>query len=175
MMTEKRAELELAHAHSQSIAKMLCYLPHLPFLASFFKSCRSFTKFSLPLEPILSDRALQQTTMQEFLLLFRQSNYEDYAKASPEKMTELTDKWNEWISSIIARNKLVSNGVRLSAGGKVLKSGGVVTEGPFVEVKEKLGSFIIVKAEDIDDAVALAYGCPAIDEGGSVEIRAVNP
>lgn len=55
----------------------------------------------------------------------------------------------------------------------MLKAGGVITDGPFVEIKEKLGSFIIVKADDIDDAVTLAHGCPAIDEDGSVEIRPV--
>jgi hypothetical protein len=34
-----------------------------------------------------------------------------------------------------------------------------------------VGSFIIVKAADMDEATTLAHGCPAIDENGSVEIR----
>ena len=55
--------------------------------------------------------------------------------------------------------------------GKVLRAGGVITDGPFVEIKERLGSFIVVKAENIDDAITLAHGCPAIDAGGSVEVR----
>jgi hypothetical protein len=57
--------------------------------------------------------------------------------------------------------------------GKVLKAGGVITDGPFVEIREMLGSFIIVKADSIEDATTLAHGCPAIDEGGSVEIRPI--
>jgi len=57
--------------------------------------------------------------------------------------------------------------------GSVLKPGGVVTDGPFVEIREILGGFIVVKADTMDDAITLAHGCPAIDEGGSVEIRTV--
>jgi hypothetical protein len=111
--------------------------------------------------------------MQEFLLLFRQPNYDDYQKSTPEKMRDLGKKWHEWVNSIAAQDKFVSDGIRLSLEGKVLKAGGIVTDGPFVEIKEKLGSFIIVRAESIDDAVTLAHGCPAIEEGGSVEIRPV--
>ena len=62
---------------------------------------------------------------------------------------------------------------RLTAEGKVLKAGGVITDGPFVEIREMLGSFIVVKAENFDEAITLAHGCPAIDQGGSVEIRPI--
>jgi hypothetical protein len=57
--------------------------------------------------------------------------------------------------------------------GKVLKPGGVITDGPFVEIRERLGSFIIVKADNLEDAATLAHGCPALDANGSVEIRPV--
>lgn len=57
--------------------------------------------------------------------------------------------------------------------GKVVKAGGVVTDGPFVEIRERLGSFIVVKAENLEEAAKLAHGCPALEAGGSVEIRAV--
>jgi hypothetical protein len=57
--------------------------------------------------------------------------------------------------------------------GKVLRPGGVITDGPFVEIKEKLGNFIMIKAENLEEATTLAHGCPALDEGGSVEIRPV--
>jgi hypothetical protein len=110
--------------------------------------------------------------MKEFVLLFRQPSY-DYRNADPEKMKALGKKWQEWVSGIASQDKLVSNGIRLSMEGKVLKPGGVITDGPFVEIKEKLGSFVVVKAESLEDATTLAHGCPAIDEGGSVEIRPV--
>jgi hypothetical protein len=103
----------------------------------------------------------------EFVFLFRQPALNH----SPEKQEEIQKKWETWIGGIAAQGKIASNGLHLTPGGSVLKSGGVVTDGPFVEIREILGGFIVVKADTMDDAVTLAHGCPAIDEGGSVEIR----
>lgn len=110
--------------------------------------------------------------MKEFALLFRQPKY-DYSNASAEVIQALSKKWQDWVGGIAAQGKLSSHGPRLAAEGKVLKAGGVITDGPFVEIKETLGSLIIVNAADIEEATTLAHGCPAIDEGGSVEIRPV--
>jgi hypothetical protein len=110
--------------------------------------------------------------MKEFVFLFRQPSA-DYREASPEKMKALAKKWQDWVGNIVSQDKLSSNGIRLSMDGKVLRSGGVITDGPFVEIKEKLLSFIVVRAESLEEATTLAHGCPAIDEGGSVEIRPV--
>lgn len=108
--------------------------------------------------------------MKEFMLLFRQPSY-DYSDVSKEEMAALSKKWNEWWKGIEKQGKLARRGPLLSMEGKVLKPGGVVTDGPFVEIKEKLGSFIVVKAENIEEATTLAHGCPVLDQGGSVEIR----
>ncbi len=108
--------------------------------------------------------------MKEFMLLFRQPSY-DYSDVSKEEMASLAKKWKEWWQGIDEQGKLARRGPRLSMEGKVLKPGGVVTDGPFVEIKEKLGSFIVVKAENLEEATTLAHGCPALDQGGSVEIR----
>lgn len=108
--------------------------------------------------------------MKEFALLFRQPGF-DFSKVSPKEMQELTQKWTNWVKGITDQGKFANNGARLSQEGKVLKPGGVVTDGPFVEIREILGSFIIVRAENLDEAVTLAHGCPVLDAGGSVEIR----
>ena len=110
--------------------------------------------------------------MKDFLLLFRQPSY-DHSKTSPTEMQALTKKWKDWTGGIAAQGKLASHGPRLALEGKVLKAGGVVTDGPFVEIREMLGSFIIVKADSLEEATTLAHGCPALDAGGSVEIRPV--
>jgi hypothetical protein len=108
--------------------------------------------------------------MKEFMLLFRQPSY-DYSQTSPKEMEVVTKKWQSWIGNITSQGKLVSVGPRLAMEGKVIKAGNVVTDGPFVEIRERLGSFIVVKAGDIDEAAELAKGCPALDADGSVEIR----
>jgi hypothetical protein len=111
--------------------------------------------------------------MKDFILLFRQPNYSEYSKASPTEMQAITKKWKDWIRGITAQGKFAGKGTRLALEGKVLKAGGVITDGPFVEIREMLGSFIVVMADDMDEAITLAHGCPALDAGGSVEVRPV--
>jgi len=76
--------------------------------------------------------------MKDFMLLFRQPSY-DYSSASPQEMQALAKKWRDRVGGIAAQGKLSSNGPRLSTEGKVLKAGGVITDGPFVEIREMLG------------------------------------
>lgn len=108
--------------------------------------------------------------MKEFMLLFRQPGY-DPSKISKEEKQVVARKWKEWIAGIADQEKLVLHGRRLALEGKVLKPGGVITDGPFVEIREQLGGYILVKAESLEDATTLAHGCPTLDAGGSVEIR----
>jgi hypothetical protein len=110
--------------------------------------------------------------MKDFMLLFRQPSY-DHSSISPQDFKTLAKKWQDWVGGIAAQGKLASNGPRLALEGKVLKAGGIVTDGPFVEIRERLGSFIIVKADSLDEATTLAHGCPALDVNGSVEIRPI--
>ena len=110
--------------------------------------------------------------LKEFALLFRQPSF-DYSNASPDEMQAITKKWHDWAGGIVAQGKMWSNGIRLSTEGKVLKAGGVITDGPFVEIREILGSFVVVKADNMEEAVTLAHGCPVLERGGSVEIRPV--
>ena len=75
-------------------------------------------------------------------------------------LTALSKKWSDWAGAIAAEGRLVNNGVRLDLTGKVLKAGGLVTDGPFVEIREILGSFVMIKADSLDDAITMAHGCP---------------
>ncbi|MCW3466019.1 YciI family protein [Chitinophaga nivalis] len=111
--------------------------------------------------------------MKDFILLFRQPDY-DHLHLSPEAMEALKQQWQDWIGGIAAQDKLAGRGPRLSQEGKVLKAGGVITDGPFVEIRERLGGFIMIKAASEEEAITLAHGCPALASAGSVEIRAIS-
>jgi|SRR5690606_33008948 hypothetical protein len=111
--------------------------------------------------------------MKEFMFLFRLPNQADSHEMTPENMKALAKKWDDWVGGIAAQGKVVSAGPRLESTGKVLKKSGVITDGPFVEVREMLGGFLRITADSLEEATTLAHGCPAIDQGGSVEIRPV--
>ena len=56
--------------------------------------------------------------------------------------------------------------------GKVVRGKAkAVTDGPFVEVKDFIQGYILVEANDLDQAVELAKGCPILESDGTVEIR----
>jgi hypothetical protein len=112
-------------------------------------------------------------TMEDFVLLFRQPDM-DRSKLSESEMQAVFSKWDNWFGGIAAQGKIKNMGLRLVAPGKVLKTGGIITEGPFVEIRERLNGFIMVRADSLEDAVTLAHGCPALESNGSVEIRPVS-
>ncbi len=55
---------------------------------------------------------------------------------------------------------------------RVRKGQPMMTDGPFVETKEQLAGFIIIEAEDMEEAMAIATEIP-IAKIGAVEVRPV--
>jgi hypothetical protein len=49
----------------------------------------------------------------------------------------------------------------------------LVTDGPFVEMKEALGGYLMFETEDVDAAIALAARIPAARLGGGIEVRPI--
>ncbi len=108
--------------------------------------------------------------MKEFALIFR-NNTTNEAKLSPDDITTLTTKWQEWMGGIAGQGKLANPGARLGFDGRAVKPAKVVTNGPYAEISEVLRGLIIVNAESIDDATEIAKGCPILTIGGHVEVR----
>ena len=112
--------------------------------------------------------------MKEFLLLFRGGDAER-KQMSPEQKQEQMKRWQDWIVSIVQKDQFIG-GQPLAKEGKVLK--GVskkVTDGPFIEGKEIVGGYVLIKAKDMNGAVKISEGCPNLEtENGSVEIREIG-
>src|ERR1017187_4668631 len=49
----------------------------------------------------------------------------------------------------------------------------LITDGPFVEIKEALGGYLFFEADDLDAAIELAARIPAARMGGAVEVRPI--
>ena len=113
--------------------------------------------------------------MKEFLLVFRQNPVNSEPAPSPEQLQSMMKPWQDWIGGLAAQNKLVSSGNRLDWDGRVVKPGKVVTNGPFVEIKEAIGGYIIIKGNSIDEAAELSKDCPILKAGGNVEVRTIVP
>lgn len=97
--------------------------------------------------------------------------------ASPEQIQVWMKQTMDWIDGIAAKNKFISGtGLPFDDAQVVTKtnSGKIVTNGPFGDIKETIGGFIIVKADSVEEAVEFAKGSPVLQgEGNSVEVRKI--
>ncbi|MDQ2643470.1 MAG: YciI family protein [Myxococcota bacterium] len=92
-------------------------------------------------------------------------------RPSPAQMQEMYEKFNAWREKYQAN--LADLGGRLGASQLALP--GPSPDGPFVEIKELVGGYMIVSAADLDEAVNVARDCPGLLTPGSgvevIEIR----
>jgi hypothetical protein len=115
-----------------------------------------------------------------YLLMFYAD--EDAWMALPEaERTAAVGRIGRWFGEHAAAGRIV-DGKRLAGGkratttvrlGRIQRSGDqpIVTDGPFVEAKEAVGSYAVVEVPDRDEAIAVAKSWPA---GGLVEVRPVD-
>jgi hypothetical protein len=113
--------------------------------------------------------------MNEFLIAIHRDLKSKDASPSPEQMQASIKPFQDWIGSIAAQNKLVSAPKRWDLDGRVVKQNNIVTNGPYAEIKESIGGLLIIRAEDYDEAVEIAKGCPVIQWGATVEVRMAMP
>jgi len=110
--------------------------------------------------------------MEEFILIMR---HEDGRKlASPEQMQIWMKQTMDWIGGIAAQNKFSSGTGLPFEDAKVVWSNNIVTNGPYGDIKETIGGYMIVKADSVGEAVEFAKSCPVLQgEGNSVEVRKI--
>lgn len=110
------------------------------------------------------------------MLIFRSNvqSEEAFAQASPEEMQAEMAKWNHWMGDLAGQGKLVG-GEPLFPEGKVLRgTSQKITDGAFIEGKEIVGGYLLIKATDLEEAVELSKGCPTLaTDDGTVEVREV--
>ena len=110
--------------------------------------------------------------MKDYLLLFRGGDERRREiQNDPAQWQAHRLKWKSWMELLGKEGKFVS-GLPLATGGAVINgSKKSVTDGPYTEGKEIVGGYLIIKAEDRDEAVKLSAGCPVLEHEGSVEVR----
>lgn len=107
--------------------------------------------------------------MAEFILLIR----EDLSKypMPEEELKSLVNAHTKWAKDLSKRG-IFKTGYGADHNGKLL---GMVrnklTVKPIKDVKEGIGGFYIIEAEDLDAAIEIAKECPTYKEGDQMEVR----
>jgi hypothetical protein len=84
------------------------------------------------------------------------------------------EKFGRWMSDMAAQGAVIaSHG--LAHTGRVLRGsrGAMITDGPYAEAREVVGGYVLIAADDIEQATEFARGCPGLDYPMAVEIRPV--
>lgn len=92
-------------------------------------------------------------------------------KPSPAQMQEMYARFGAWQAKF--KKNLADMGGKLGKGRLV--TGQPSADGPFVEVKELVGGYMIVSAESLDEAIEVARECPGlVGPGSAVEVIEIH-
>jgi hypothetical protein len=113
--------------------------------------------------------------MEEYALILRHQDGKQVA--SPEQIENWMKQTMEWVAGIQAKNKFKEGTGLPFDDARVVRTKNakqVVTNGPFGNIKDTIGGFIVVRADSVEEAVEFARGCPVLQgEGNSVEVRRI--
>ena len=99
--------------------------------------------------------------MTEFMLLVRGK---DPLASSPEMLQQRMATYVQWMQKMIAEGRYNGGQPLEESEGHLLKNKEeVVTDGPFMEVKEMVAGYVIIAASDFKEAIAIAKTCPLLD------------
>jgi len=107
---------------------------------------------------------------QDYMFLMRKADW-DQGLSAAEAQAGLAEMMS-WVGDLQAQG-IVRAGQPLQAKGQVVRSvqGRVVTDGPFIETKEAVGGYLLVRARSFEEAIEVASQCPVLRYGLVIEVR----
>ncbi|MEL7124464.1 MAG: YciI family protein [Bacteroidota bacterium] len=95
--------------------------------------------------------------MKQFLILLKGKKKLDY---SPEELQKRLEEYRAWVTTIekhyISDNRLEQLGAHLKSKNNIQM------DGPFLEAKEIIAGFIIIKAVDLEEAIDISKTSPLL-------------
>lgn len=106
------------------------------------------------------------------MMIFIGGDYETQ-DLSPEDFQNRMNKWNVWVEEL-KKDDLFIDGRALKNDARRVGEKELITDGAFVETKELVTGYFLLKARDLDHATSLTILYPDYDLGGRVEIREIE-
>lgn len=108
------------------------------------------------------------------MFLFRGGENHAENATETKEAAENMQLWIKWMEDLGKKGILVGGEPLKRTGKQVNGRNKIVTDGPFIEGKETVGGYLIVNANDINEAVEISKGCPIFNEDGKLEVRQVE-
>ena len=112
--------------------------------------------------------------MSQFMLFIR--NGDEPSQLSPEEIQQAIQRFSAWARKLREQGKLIAAEKLKDNEGLLLstRNGQIVVDGPFAETKETIGGYFVIEAVNLEQAIEITKECPALDNGGKVELREVE-
>jgi hypothetical protein len=107
----------------------------------------------------------------QYLLLFRGTNW--HRELSAQEIQEIMGRTNAWFDRLAREGRSIAAQPLEGEGRTVAYKNGAVADGPFAESKESIGGYLLLEAENFDEAMAVARENPMLPYGLTVEVRPV--
>eukprot|EP01132_Coremiostelium_polycephalum_P019166 gene19166-22806_t len=107
--------------------------------------------------------------MKNFIVIFREPDGRKQQHSEEETRIHQLH-WKEWFGKWSAEGKL-AGGSGLSLEGAVISPSKQISSGTHQNGTEIVGGFLLLKAEDLNQAVRIALSCPIYQFGGYAEVR----
>lgn len=109
--------------------------------------------------------------MTDYIILIRE-NLAPETEMSEEDFETQIQEFMAWVEDMSKTGNYMS-GDPLQPEGRYIYKDAIHSDGPFIESKEAVSGYVLIKAKDIDEATALAQKCPIFNYGGAIELRPV--
>jgi hypothetical protein len=111
------------------------------------------------------------STKNQYLLMF--TGKEWWNQLSAEQVQEVIDQSKEWYGKLAAAGKVKASQA-LAREGATVSHARVFSDGPFAESKEAIGGYLLLEAESLDEAIAVAKGNPSLRHGTTIDVRPLS-
>lgn len=110
--------------------------------------------------------------MEKFLFIIREE-LKVLKENGEEKRSQGMREMARWAESL-AESWSYLGGEPLAISGRYVTKEAVVSDGPFIESKEGISGYLLVNAENLDQAASFAQTCPLVMYGTMViEVRPI--
>ena len=114
---------------------------------------------------------MNESPISQYLLLFRGTDWSQ--QLAPDEVRKIMDDTYAWFDQLFREGKATA-AQPLETGGQTISwKNGRVSDGPFVESKESIGGYVMLKADSFAEAMTIARGNPMIPHGLHVEVRPI--
>jgi hypothetical protein len=110
--------------------------------------------------------------MEKFLLLIRE-DFEQRARQTQEEFDSCIRIMSGWAESLAEAGNFISS-EPLRPAARYVGRDTVISDGPFIEAKEAVSGYFLIRAENLEQAAAIAQTCPFVLTGRmAIEVRPI--